>query len=426
MQYNILTKDFYNHLTTVIYNGPPETIYGKFDSFFLHSGNEKEIIKALHKCQSKHELYENIINPSDDVTIAYLKEEYFAFEKIKNPSKNVIKFAITKHNEIFKNHKHLFNDQEILELIKKSPWIIKYIDSPTYEQYEIAVKNDGFTICCVENQTLELCKTALNNIINNKYLYITSTILKNMKFIDEEMINSIVDSKFILYEFKNIPEHFLNPTLIKRAIESCPLCLKYLDDKYLTQELCELAFNDNINCFPYIPHHFQKKYMIDKIKLEKKYDFAPFMGSLDQEYCDQMFSDAVYNIKYIPSQYQTKEMCMKVVERSHHNLKYCSYIDNDILEIIFKSKYMTNVPRKDRFKFILDFDENVIAKIIHIKPYLLSIIPADKQTDKIIKTALHTDGYSLQYVVNKKDEYINIALENQPKAIKYTDNYLME
>lgn len=421
MEQNILTNEFYKHLTVVLYNGPPETIYGKFSDFSLRSGNEKTIIKAIRECQSKKSLYKNIINPSDNVTIAYLEKEYFGFKDVKNPSKRVIQFAITKYNEVFDKYKHLFNYQETLELIEKSPWIIKYIESSTYEQCKTAVSKDGFVISCIENQTLDLCKEALNQIINNNHCYIYGNILRNMKCIDDKMIDLIINSRFLLHEFKNIPEKFLNQDIIEKIITKCPMCLKDINDKYLTPELCELAFDRNIESIQYIPHIYQTDQMINKIKFGKYYNLIPYIKNLDQEYCNQMFQDSLQNIKFIPHEYQTKEMCIKTIEYHYTYLKYCGYIDNEILNMIFKSKYMVNIPKKDRFKFILDFDDNIIMRIIKVKPYLLSIIPENRQSDEIVKQALTTNGYSLEYVINKKEEYIKIALENQPKAIKYVD-----
>lgn len=421
MEQNILTSDFYKHLGVVLYNGPPETIYGKFSDFTLYSGNEKTIIKAIQECWDKNTLYKNIINPSDNVTIAYLKEEYFGFKNVKNPSKPVIKFAIVGYNEIFDKYKHLFNHQETLELIERSPWIIKYIESPTIEQYKMALSKDGFVICCIENQTLELCKMALGQIINNKHYYAHGTILKNMKFIDDKMIDLIIDSRFLLHELKNIPEEFLNPVNIEKIIKNCPMCLKDIDDKFLTQELCELAFNLDIKSVQYIPHVFQTEYMIDKVKLGKYYNLIPFIKNLDQRYCNQMFQDSLQNIKFIPHAYQTRVMCIKAIEYHHTYLKYCAHIDDEILNMIFKSKCMVNIPKKNRFKFILDFDDNVIMKIIKAKPNLLSMIPENRQSDEIVKQALMTNGYNLEYVINKTEEHIKIALQNQPKAIKYVD-----
>nr|WBF70214.1 hypothetical protein [Megavirus caiporensis] len=421
MEQNILTSEFYKHLTVVLYNGPPETIYGKFSDFTLRSGNEKTIIKAIQECEDKTTLYKNIINPSDNVTIAYLKEEYFGFKNVKNPSKPVIKFAIVEYNEIFDKYKHLFNYQETLELIEKSPWIIKYIESPTIEQYKMALSKDGFVICCIENQTLELCKMALKQIINDDHCYAHGTILKNMKHIDDKMIDLIIDSKFLLHEFKNIPKKFLNLVNIEKIIKNCPMCLKDMDNKLLTQELCELAFDRDIKSVQYIPHIYQTEYMTDKIKLGKYYNLIPYIKNLDREYCNQMFQDSLQNIKFIPHEYQSKEMCIKAIEYHYTYLKYCAHIDDEILNIIFKSKCMANIPKKDRFKFILDFDDNIIIKIIRAEPNLLSIIPENRQSDEIVKQALATNGWSLQYVINKKEEYVKIALENQPMAVKYAN-----
>jgi hypothetical protein len=70
---NILLPEFYNYLHVVEYNGHPETIYGKYYGRVI-SGDEYSILAALKECCSTSQLFKNIVNPSDNVILFYLKE----------------------------------------------------------------------------------------------------------------------------------------------------------------------------------------------------------------------------------------------------------------------------------------------------------------------------------------------------------------
>lgn len=72
-QGNILLPEFYNYLEVIIYNGPPNTIYGKYYGRVI-SGNEISILAALKECCCKSALFKNIVNPSDNIILYYLSE----------------------------------------------------------------------------------------------------------------------------------------------------------------------------------------------------------------------------------------------------------------------------------------------------------------------------------------------------------------
>ena len=83
-------------------------------------------------------------------------------------------------------------------------------------------------------------------------------------------------------------------------------------------------------------------------------------------------------------------------------------------------KIQKNTPRKDRYNFITDFNEYILIEIIKIYPYLIKILPKDRLTNTIIKTALEIDGYVLEYIEDQTPELVEIALKSQPLAIKHS------
>ena len=80
---------------------------------------------------------------------------------------------------------------------------------------------------------------------------------------------------------------------------------------------------------------------------------------------------------------------------------------------------MSHLPRTNRYDFIFNFDEDVLVKIVKAMPNLLKILPQKRKTDRIIKTVLSEDGYSIQYVENKTKEYYDLAIKTSPGAEKY-------
>jgi len=90
-----------------------------------------------------------------------------------------------------------------------------------------------------------------------------------------------------------------------------------------------------------------------------------------------------------------------------------------MLNSIFKAEYNRQIPKKNRFNFICYFNEDALIRILKVKSDLLSLLSERQQTDKLVSEVLQINGYALQYVINPTKTQIEIALLQQPKAIKY-------
>jgi hypothetical protein len=112
-------------------------------------------------------------------------------------------------------------------------------------------------------------------------------------------------------------------------------------------------------------------------------------------------------------------MCETSIENSGdvYLLEYCSIITEKLLKHVFTIQ--NKIPRVNRFKFISNFNEDSLLKIISVRPHLIGELSKDKQTDMLVKKALELDGYNIQHIKNKTEEYKNLALTSQPLAIKY-------
>ena len=61
----------------------------------------------------------------------------------------------------YKIKKKKYTEKKVLELLKKEPFLIKYIKNPTYEMERIAIITNGFAIRFLKKQTKELQKLAV-------------------------------------------------------------------------------------------------------------------------------------------------------------------------------------------------------------------------------------------------------------------------
>jgi len=400
LQENILLPDFYNYLEVVIYNGPPNTIWGKYYGRVI-SGNELSILAALKACYSSDALFRNIVNPSDNVILYYLSDSCIHLLKNTklNPSKILIKQAILINGENFKDFKSLFDQKEILEIIEnnldRNPGCYIYRD--------------------VDDLTLEMCKLIVSQ---SKYMY--SDLLKYIKHWDTELINMIINHKSITSNLEIIPNLSLDQ--INEAILINPRRLKCFTNIIFDKDIYINLYDKDPECIEFIPYEFQTDHMHSDIR-SKHLQFVIFLRDRNQDDFNRLFDRYIGNIRLIPKEFQTLQMTKDCIDYDKYLLKHCYCIDNDILTLIFKSTKNRNVPKKDRFDFIRNFEEDALIRITKIKPSLLKVLSENKQTDRLIKEILQFNGYALQDVINPTKEHIDIALLQEPKAIKYVKTF---
>jgi len=91
------------------------------------------------------------------------------------------------------------------------------------------------------------------------------------------------------------------------------------------------------------------------------------------------------------------------------------------MKTVFKT---TPGPRKNRFEYVILFQEKDILRILDVFPEIIQHLNPQQQTDAVIRKALNINGYCYQYVINKCQEYLSIALEQQPKLNMHNQPHL--
>lgn len=481
---NIILPDFFKNLHYDPYEGSSETFYKKYTKPVR---NESQLLKVVKFCDS---VFHFIINPSALVIAEYCRKYSFRLDEFKNISKELLLECIKNDYHVYKKYAHRLDEYEILDLIGVNPKIIGLIVNLTYEMKLKAIDVDPNAISYIKEQTLELCKNSIRQIYKNYLLGNEIQInASEFKFFDEEIVDLILDIPKFKVKFENIPNYLWTMERIIKAIKNDPFIISNAYLEKLNQECYQTAFDTNIGILKYIPIIFQTKKMKEIVKeknpiqfeenriylLKTKWEYAKWEYAkqnpvkMSQKLCDKIFaqfvdqfkyipaefqtqnmveclkkyhfrgylipyiankSEGLYicffnkntdNIKYIPAEFQTVEMCEKSANDNKMNVEYCEHITENMLRKIFEN---SSCRRKERFDFINNFNEKALAKILTVRPHLLGIIT--KQTDYLIRTALKHNGYCFQNIHNKTIDYLRLALENQPLAIKYASLELVE
>lgn len=462
---NVLLPGFHENLYET-YHGPP---YSQDYPFCGKVRTEEGLCRAVRECTPM--LIKFIHNPSDKVLMAHLDRPCSHIEGIPNPSKPVIRYYILKHGYHIKKYRDMFNEKELLEMIDANPTIFESLSDPTYDICMKAVQKDFSYLRYVSKQlqSLEMCKLVAKNmkeISNAQRVYtkfdfskqFDKNRYKDLIFViyfahfDSRIVDDIIETKFVL-DIENIPQQYMTGNKIVAALLTNPMRLKcilktdHLYNEFMklsVQDILEQLFEIDRNVFIHIPQNLQTEKMLQKIKDDKLYFLLPYAKRFEDVFYVQVFNDSVSdvkyvphndqiealhceqeisngpcNIRYIPFDKQTLKMCEEAVRKNYHNLEYCAKFNSDIAMIIFKSERLRNVPRKDRFDFINSYNNETLLRLVKQCPMLIKSIDKHHLTDALIETVLNIDGFMLQYIDNQRPEWVKIALENEPRAIRF-------
>lgn len=411
--FNILKKDFYNYCQRVVYNGPPQTITEDYKGRVY---DEYSLIRAIEFCDYSI-ITSQIENPSENVIIALIKKGFgfWDINKSKNPSKKIL-YAyfmydkLPKENVFAENYK-LFTESEIIDILNKKPFYINHIENQLDKYCIISINKNPNSIRYIKEQNLEYCKLAIKVLNTSKAYYYENDILLYLKFYDQELVNMILENPIILEYSYCIPNQYLNPSMIRKLILTKPKLVNNFSD-YIDQSLCNDLFNLSLDNISFIPKKYYTDIMIDTVSQSTRYHLYKFISPHPSRY-QQIFDLNPSNIKYIPYEYQTLDMHCEAVKKDSDNLRFCEPITHHLFNIIFDSKKGT--PKTDRFNFIRYYPEDILIKIIRLRPDLLRVLHTSLQTHNIILTAITTDGSSYQFVGNKTDDYERISRKYPPK-----------
>lgn len=199
------------------------------------------------------------------------------------------------------------------------------------------------------------------------------------------------------WSMQYIPEKYKTKKMCEMSINYNGLFLQFIPDKYKTQKLCDIAFKSNILSFPYIPG----KYMVK----ENCYRAVNFRG--------------IY-IQYVPEEIITKDLCLEAISNDFNALKFIpnKYKTSEFYDYVLKEK---NHNKIFDYRFVKDASAYIPENI------LKGNFPVDKENINSLRAYIRftseekqTEEYIRAFLIKASladiDEMGNyISLENFPK-----------
>jgi hypothetical protein len=433
---NQLQPEFYNKLW--IHQAPQSVDFSnsfRRDYTSCYSKEKKEDLICDAIKYYSYDLIDHIVNPSEKVIIAAITRCHYYFQKIENPTPNMIAeyLSFRVYADDYNKYKFQLTDKHLNYILSKNIQILQHIEQPTEDQYWIALKNSIYAIEYIKQQTIEMCEYA-TNISNYSYNYNIwcnrETLIKSLQHYNSIVIKNIIENRNFVHYFYFAPGEYHTLENILKVVKHDPEFIQHLshcsrtDSKVnipLSQELCNIAFKESIAAIKFIPAEFQTEEMKSDV-LEKNIHLFQHIANKDKELCQRAFSNNKLAIMSIPFEYQTLEICENCIETSHrlYLLESCAIITEKLLKHVFTLQH--TIPKVQRFNFIVDFNENALLRIISVRPSLIKELSEEKQTDILVRKALELDGYTIQHVKNKTEEYKALAVKSQPLCVKYLKN----
>ena len=441
-----MKEGYQSALCYVVYNGPPNTIYAEYrDSVQTEGG----LVDAVRTCSS---LYRYITDPSERVTATQIKYHGLGDVAPDLEITKAIAGAMVQHNHRkFPDYAEYFTDQEVTEMAESEPQLLRYVKGQTLEMCDRAIDAMARQMACKTYTELLHGGAALWH----KNIDCTFTSAFNTSTLSRDEIG-VLYSKMYRLEPRSIeymsPE-YVSYDMLAKYIRTCPKFLRewtrrdpaggllttgqiqqfysemveraiynieYVDPEYQTPRMTELVTRspNGVVYYQYIPSLDISYYLSEFRKNPDNIRHIPEQYRTG-DMCELAVRHNPHNIAYVPAQFQTPDMCSLCCRTKVELVSYCQYVTRDMLLEVHKQK--RSEPRVSRFRFINNLPEDKICQILGVMPDLLMHLYPYNLTDKVVRTALETDGYTLQYIEAERQtpSLISLALCNQPRASKY-------
>lgn len=205
----------------------------------------------------------------DELAILALRLNPKIFPFIKNISEQIAIDIVRYDTETIKDTRVQSHNKACLLAVKKDGLLLRYIQdkNKTEEICEEAVKNNELAIKYTNksNEIMWEHVVGINPwLITDKSIDKTGTSYKvylkgnaidglllaytPKEYQTDELIEIAIENNGMALEF--VPNQ--NELLVKKAIENNPLALKYASREYKTKEICNIALTSNVFALPYI------------------------------------------------------------------------------------------------------------------------------------------------------------------------------
>ena len=122
----------------------------------------------------------------------------------------------------------------------------------------------------------------------------------------------------------NIPNELQNNDFYTLLIDKCPTAIYFIEEKYLTYDMCSLAVSIDPTVFRHVPKKYKDDKLIRKALIGNgiNIQYIEKEQRLNEEYCKLAFESNTNSLRYIPLEYVTYEMCVEAVINDMFALYY--------------------------------------------------------------------------------------------------------
>jgi hypothetical protein len=265
---NILQSEFYDKLWI---HQVPQSM--DFSDSFRHDyncyrSNKEDVICDAIKYYS-YDLVDYITNPSEKVIIAAIARSCSYFNKIKDPTPNMIveyfchSFYIDKYNQ----YSSQLTDKHINHILSRNIEILPYIENPTEDQCWMALRCNIHAIKYIKKQTVKMCEFVTCSSNNNYGIsYSSEELINSLQYFNDNIIKNILYNWKLSKYFYLVPSEYHTFKNILIVINHDSDFIQYLIHPShtspkinlpLTQDLCNIVFNQSMSAIKFIPEEFQ-------------------------------------------------------------------------------------------------------------------------------------------------------------------------
>lgn len=245
--------------------------------------------------------------------------------------------------------------------------------------------------------------------------------MKNEKLTKNEiqlLINAFYESPSA-ESLKQIPDNKQQRGMVELAVKKDGLSLQYVKEKFIDQELCDMAFGQNPDAIRFIPEQYIS---VEQCFFAFRYNNDNFRAVPKKFISSKMCMKAIECngslLEFVPEGLVNKEMCITAVKNNGIAIQFVDdqFMDQEICNIAIKE-------RMDAFPFIPPRFMNKVlcTDAFNYNTDYLQYIPKKYHTASMIATALEKNGSLLKDVDDelKTPELCEIAVGNDIMAVQY-------
>lgn len=285
------------------------------------------------------------------------------------------------------------NEEEFIEVIKSRG--ILFSDIPenfkTEKIYCEWIKHDIWNFGKIPQKELTL--TVILEAIKINSEFVLQHLNKEKR--TPEIIKEALKSNGMVLKYIPKSEQTLEQCEIALNQKRWDSALRYVSKKLLSKELCIIAAENSGNALEYIPEKFLCNEIYQKVLPNNRFmlNYLPIEYKTTKFYNELVCNDGLA-LEYLPKEIITKENCYKAVEQNWKALKFVpnKFISNKLFECAIFQDYSA-----------------------------LGELPEEKRTLDFCKKSINIDGRSLQYIPEEicTIELCLMAIKKNSNALCY-------